>query len=55
MTTTPRMDTHYLVTEYGAVNLMGNPPATGPWRSSSWPIPRFRDSLMEEARKMCLA
>ncbi len=55
VTTTPRMDTHYLVTEYGAVNLMGKSTCERALEIIKLAHPRFRDSLMAEARKMCLA
>jgi itaconate CoA-transferase len=55
VTTTPRMDTHYLVTEYGAVNLMGKSTCERANEIVKLAHPKFRDSLMEEARKMCLA
>jgi itaconate CoA-transferase len=55
VTTTPRMDTHYLVTEYGAVNLMGKSTCERAMEIVKLAHPKFRDSLMEEARKMCLA
>jgi len=52
--TTPRMDTHYLVTEFGAANLMGKSSCERALEIIKLAHPRFRDSLMEEARKMCL-
>jgi itaconate CoA-transferase len=55
VTTTPRMDTHYLVTEYGAVNLMGKSTCERAVEIIKLAHPKFRDSLMAEARKMCLA
>ena len=55
VTTTPRMDTHYLVTEHGAVNLMGKSTSERAVEIVKLAHPRFRDSLMAEARKMCLA
>ena len=55
VTTTPRMDTHYLVTEYGAVNLMGKSTCERALEIVKLAHPKFRDSLMDEARKMCLA
>jgi itaconate CoA-transferase len=55
VTTTPRMDTHYLVTEYGAVNLMGKSTCERAMEIVKLAHPKFRDSLMAEARKMCLA
>jgi itaconate CoA-transferase len=54
VTTTPRMDTHYLVTEYGAVNLMGKSTCERAVEIIKLAHPKFRDSLMAEARKMCL-
>lgn len=55
VTTTPRMDTHWLVTEYGAVNLMGKSTCERALEIVKLAHPKFRDSLMAEARKMCLA
>ena len=55
VTTTPRMDTHYLVTEYGSVNLMGKSTCERANEIVKLAHPKFRDSLMAEARKMCLA
>jgi itaconate CoA-transferase len=55
VTTTPRMDTHWLVTEYGAVNLMGKSTCERAMEIVKLAHPKFRDSLMAEARKMCLA
>jgi itaconate CoA-transferase len=55
VTTTPRMDTHYLVTEYGAVNLMGKSTCERAMAIVTLAHPKFRDDLMAEARKMCLA
>ncbi len=52
--TTPRMDTHYLVTEYGVVNLMGKSTCERAQEIVKLAHPKFRDGLMEEARKMCL-
>ena len=54
VTTTPRMDTHYLVTEYGAVNLMGKSTCERAMEIIKLAHPKFRDSLMEEAGKMGL-
>ncbi len=54
VTTTPRMDTHYLVTEHGAVNLMGKSTCERAVEIIKLAHPKFRDGLMEEARKMCL-
>lgn len=55
VTTTPRMDTHYLVTEHGMVNLMGKSTAERAMEIIKLAHPKFQDSLMAEARKMCLA
>ncbi|MCK9377506.1 MAG: hypothetical protein M0P73_15310 [Syntrophobacterales bacterium] len=52
--TTPRMDTHYLVTEYGVVNLMGKSLGERAQEIVKLAHPKFRDGLLEEARKMCL-
>jgi itaconate CoA-transferase len=52
--TTPRNDTHYLATEYGAVNLMGKSTGERATEIIKLAHPKFRDSLMAEARKMCL-
>jgi itaconate CoA-transferase len=52
---TPRLDTHYLVTEYGAVNLMGKFTYEQALEVVKLAHPKFRDSLMEEAKKMCPA
>jgi itaconate CoA-transferase len=54
VTTTPRMDTHYLVTEHGAVNLMGKSTCERAVEIIKLAHPKFRDNLMAEARKMCL-
>ncbi len=52
--TTPRMDTHWLATEYGVVNLKGKSTRERAQDIISLAHPRFRDQLMSEARKMCL-
>lgn len=52
--TTPRMDTHYLVTEYGVANLMGKSTCERAHEIIKLAHPQFRDDLMAEARKMCL-
>jgi itaconate CoA-transferase len=54
VTTTPRMDTHYLVTEYGAANLMGKSLGDRAREIILLAHPKFRDSLSAEARKMGL-
>ena len=50
--TTPRMSTHYIVTEYGAANLKGK----STWERAEKLIniahPQFRDELIKEAEKM---
>ncbi|MHB9097993.1 MAG: acetyl-CoA hydrolase/transferase family protein [Syntrophales bacterium] len=52
--TTPRMDTHYLVTEYGLVNLKGKCTRERALDIISIAHPRFRDDLLREAEKMYL-
>ncbi|MHB8907799.1 MAG: acetyl-CoA hydrolase/transferase family protein [Syntrophales bacterium] len=52
--TTPRMDTHYLVTEYGIVNLKGKCTRERALDIISIAHPRFRDDLLKEAEKMYL-
>jgi itaconate CoA-transferase len=52
--TTPRMDTHYLATEYGVVNLMGKSTRDRALDLISLAHPRFRDDLLAEAQKMRL-
>ena len=52
--TTPRMDTHYLVTEYGAVNLKGRSTRERALDIISIAHPKFRDSLIREAENMFL-
>jgi itaconate CoA-transferase len=52
--TTPRMDVHYLVTEYGAVNLKGKSTRERALDIISLAAPRFRDSLLREAENMYL-
>ncbi|HQM45072.1 MAG TPA: acetyl-CoA hydrolase/transferase C-terminal domain-containing protein [Smithellaceae bacterium] len=52
--TTPRMDTHWLVTEYGAVNLKGKCMRDRALAIISIAHPDFRDRLMREAEKMRL-
>lgn len=48
------MDTHYLVTEYGAVNLKGKCMRDRALAIISIAHPDFRDELMREAEKMRL-
>jgi itaconate CoA-transferase len=52
--TTPRMDTHYLVTEYGLVNLKGKCTRERALDIISLAHPRFRDDLLKEAERMYL-
>jgi itaconate CoA-transferase len=50
--TTPRMDTHYLVTEYGIVNLKGKSTRERALDIISIAHPKFRDDLLREAEGM---
>jgi itaconate CoA-transferase len=50
--TTTRMDTHFLATEYGVVNLMGKSTRERVKDIVSLAHPKFRDELMAEAKKM---
>jgi itaconate CoA-transferase len=52
--TTPRMDTEFLVTEYGVVNLKGKSTRERALDIISIAHPKFRDDLLKEAEKMCL-
>jgi len=52
--TTPRADTHYLVTEYGAVNLKGKSTRERALDIISLAHPKFRDDLLREAENMYL-
>jgi itaconate CoA-transferase len=52
--TTPRMDTHYLVTEYGAVNLKGKSTRERALDIISIAHPKFREDLLMEAENMYL-
>ena len=52
--TTPRMDTHFLVTEYGKVNLKGKSTRERALDIISIAHPRFRDDLLKEAENMHL-
>jgi itaconate CoA-transferase len=52
--TTPRMDTHYLATEYGVVNLKGKSTRERALDIISLAHPKFRDNLLKEAEKMRL-
>ena len=50
--TTPRMDTHYLVTEYGVVNLKGRSIRERALSIINLAHPKFRDDLLKEAENM---
>ncbi len=52
--TTPRMDVHYLVTEYGVVNLKGRSTRDRALDIISIAHPGFRESLLREAENMYL-
>ena len=52
--TTPRMDTHYLVTEYGVVNLKGKSTRERALDIISIAHPKFRDNLLQQAENMYL-
>jgi itaconate CoA-transferase len=52
--TVPRMDTHYLVTEYGAVNLKGKSTRDRALGIISLAHPDFRDRLLRAAEDMYL-
>ena len=52
--TTPRMDTHYLVTEFGAVNLKGKSTRERVLDMISIAHPNFRAALLREAENMYL-
>lgn len=54
MVTTPRMDTHYLVTEYGVVDLKGKSTRERALDIISIAHPKFRDELLREAENMYL-
>ncbi|NYB52673.1 MAG: acetyl-CoA hydrolase/transferase family protein [Methanobacteriaceae archaeon] len=54
MVTTPRMDTHYLVTEYGAVNLKGKSTRERAEAIIKIAHPKFRDELYRKAEEMYL-
>jgi itaconate CoA-transferase len=48
------MDTHFLVTEYGAINLKGKSTRERALDIISIAHPRFRDDLWKEAENMRL-
>jgi itaconate CoA-transferase len=52
--TTPRMDVHYLATEFGVVNLKGKSTGERALDIISLAHPKFRDDLLQEARNMRL-
>jgi itaconate CoA-transferase len=52
--TTPRMDTHYLATEYGVVNLKGKSTRDRALDIISLAHPKFRDDLLKEAQSLRL-
>jgi itaconate CoA-transferase len=52
--TTPRMDTHYLATEYGVVNLKQKSVRERAEAIISIAHPKFRDDLLKEALRMGL-
>jgi itaconate CoA-transferase len=52
--TTPRIDTHYIVTEYGAVNLKGLSSTERANALIGLAHPDFRDALTESARELHL-
>ena len=54
MITTPRMDVHYLVTEYGAANLKGRSTRERALAIIDLAHPQFRDELLREAENMYL-
>jgi itaconate CoA-transferase len=52
--TTPRIDTHYIVTEFGAVNLKGLSSTERANALIGLAHPEFRDKLTEAAKKLHL-
>ncbi|MBN2123574.1 MAG: 4-hydroxybutyrate--acetyl-CoA CoA transferase, partial [Deltaproteobacteria bacterium] len=52
--TTPRMDTHFLVTEYGVANLKGKSTRERALGIIGLAHPGFRDDLLKEAEDMSL-
>jgi itaconate CoA-transferase len=52
--TTPRIDTHYIVTEFGAVNLKGLSSTERALKLIELAHPEFRDELMASAKKLHL-
>lgn len=54
MITTPRMDTHFLVTEFGVANLKGKSTRERALAIIELAHPKFRDDLLHEAENMYL-
>jgi itaconate CoA-transferase len=54
MVTTPRMDTHYLVTEYGVVDLKNKSTRERALAIINLAHPKFREELLREAENMYL-
>ena len=54
MVTTPRMDTHFLVTEYSVANLKGKSTRKRALEIIELAHPKFRGELLREAEKMYL-
>ena len=54
MITTPRMDTHYLVTEFGVANLKGKSTRDRALAIIDLAHPKFRVELLRRAEEMCL-
>jgi itaconate CoA-transferase len=54
MVTTPRMDTHWLVTEYGKANLKGASTRDRALAIIGLAHPDFRDELLRQAEDMYL-
>ena len=52
--TTPRIDTHYVVTEFGALNLKGLSSTERALRLIELAHPEFRDGLMASAKELHL-
>jgi acyl-CoA hydrolase len=52
--TTPRIDTHYIVTEFGVANLKGLSSTERAHALIGLAHPEFRDELREAARKLHL-
>jgi itaconate CoA-transferase len=54
LVTDPRMDTEYVVTEYGAANLKGQSTKERALSLINIAHPKFRDELLKEAEKVTL-